>query len=662
MSDLSKNRFELPPEQQAIRAKCFHPSGTFIEFKKEEIEQSIAQRFEKMARMYPDRTAVKTRSTTLTYDALNKTANCIARAILAERGEGEEPLALLLENDALITASILGVLKTGKIYVPLDPSYPNARITTILQDTRPGLLITNKKNRSVAEGLARLRCRVLNVDEIDFRASTEAPGLSVSPDVRANILYTSGSTGQPKGVIQTHRNILHEIMNYTNAIRIFAADRLVLLSSPSFADAVRTTYGALLNGAGLYPLDLKEEGFAHLADWLIQQRITIFRSVPSVFRQLVNTLTGKEDFTNVRVIYSAGDSVSWSDIESYKRHFSPNCLFVNGLGSTESLTFRWYFLDKETPVTASSVPVGYPVGDKEVVLLDDDGNDAGFDRIGAIAVKSHYLSPGYWNRLDLTPAALRLDSRRQEERIYLTGDVGRMLPDGCLLHLGRNDFQIKIRGQRIEVAEIEMALLNLNMIKGAVVVAREDRSGDRRLVAYIVPKNQPVPTASYLRNALAEKLPSYMIPSFYVWLDVLPLTPNGKVDRLSLPRPERIRPSLDRSYAPPITEGEHRLVQIWEKVLDIRPIGVHDNFFDLGGHSLAATRVISRVIQTFQLDIPLRSLFDSPTVAEMAKVITLNQARKANQEKLERMLNEVEAMSDEEAERVLKNATGKAER
>jgi acyl carrier protein len=243
------------------------------------------------------------------------------------------------------------------------------------------------------------------------------------------------------------------------------------------------------------------------------------------------------------------------------------------------------------------------------------------DAVGEIAVRSRYLSPGYWRQPDLTQATFRPDPTGGPERLYLTGDLGRRLPDGCLVHLGRKDFQVKIRGFRVEVAEVEGALLSLPTIKEAVVVAREERPGEQRLVAYLVPTQRPAPTVSVLRRALAATLPDYMVPSAFVVVDTLPRTPAGKVDRRGLPAPERLRPSLHVPFASARTPLEERLAGIWAEVLGVDRVGIHDHFLDLGGQSLLATSLVSRVLTTFQVDLPLRTLFESPTVAEMALAI-----------------------------------------
>jgi amino acid adenylation domain-containing protein len=607
-------------------------ANPFIEFGKEEIEQSVPSRFEKIARMYPDRVAVTTSEQKLTYDALNQTANRMAHAILRRRGEGNEPIALLLEQSASLTAATIGTLKAGKIYVPLDPYYPKARLTFILENSQATLTITNNKNVPLAHALGLETHQLINIDELDSAFPSHNLGWSVSPDSLAWIIYTSGSTGQPKGVMQSHRNVLHEIMNYTNEARISLNDRLALVSSPSFADAVRTTYAALLNGASLYPLDIKKEEVAGLPYWLTQQEITVYRSVPSVFRRAVSAVRGGEMFPKLRLIYLAGDSVSKSDVELYKKHFSRNCILVNGLGSTESLTFRWYFIDQDTQVTGNGVPVGYEIEDKQVLLLDEAGQDLGVNCFGEIAVKSRYLSPGYWRRPDLTETAFTLAPDGSGERIYRTGDMGYMHPNGCLEHRGRKDFQVKVRGHRIEVSEIETTLLTLGSLKETVVVSRQDRSDEKRLVAYIVPTAKPGPTISSLCRALSEKLPDYMIPSNFVFLDALPLTPNGKLDRMALPDPSQSRPELDTPFVPPMTPVEEKLAKIWAEVLSLDRVGIHDNFLELGGHSLAATQVISRVIERLNSKLPLRLLFDAPTVADMAKLIVRYPNQKTDHE------------------------------
>jgi amino acid adenylation domain-containing protein len=640
----------LPSEQEAIRAKCFHPTGTFVEFPKKEVEQSIPDRFKKMVHKHGERLAVRTDNHAVTYDELNCLANRVARAILTKSHDNQRPIALLLENDAPMIAAILGVLKAGKIYVPLDPLLPDARAGYITDDSQAGLIVTDSKNRGLANKLVRNALPLIELDSLDASLSDDSPSRSISPDAPAWIIYTSGSTGQPKGVVQTHRNVLHFVMNYTNGFHVCAEDRLTVLSSFSVNAGNHDIFTALLNGASLYPLNIKAVGVGRLANWVTRHEMTIYHSVPTVFRYFVDSLTHEVKFPTVRVIRFGGESTSKRDVELYKRHFSRHCILVNRLGSTETGTLRWYFMDQSSPVEGNILPVGYPVEDNEILLLDESGKEVSIDTIGEIAVKSRYVTPGYWRKPDLTKASVLPGSERGDERTYRTGDVGRLLPNGCLIHLGRKDFQVKIRGHRIEIAEIEMALLNHPAIKQAIVVPREDYAEDQRLAAYLVSAARRAPAVSELCSFLKKTLPDYMIPSTWMFMEAFPLAPNGKLDRQGLPPPSSTRPELDTAFVAPRTPIESRLARIWSEVLSIDQVGVHDNFLDVGGHSLAATRVVSQVLKQFRIEVPLQSLFQSPTVAEMARLITEHRSKKLSEHELKRILAELESLSDEEAE------------
>jgi amino acid adenylation domain-containing protein len=614
LTDFSKLATALPPEQQTIRAKCFHPTGAFVEFAKNETEQSIPERFEKIARLDPQRLALKLGDEALSYEALNRAANRIAHAILAKAGKQDEPVALLLGRGAALTAAIFGVLKTGRIYVLLNPSFPLARVDFILKNSGAGIIVTDRERLSLATTFAEKRLQLIDVTEIDSLPCSN-PALSISPDALAWITYTSGSTGEPKGVVQNHRNLLHLIRSQTNDLHICSQDRLAMLMS-----AAGDMFLALLNGAAIFPPNIKGNPSDDLGNWLIQEKITIYSSVPSVFRNFVNTL-GDQTFPNVRLIRLTGEAVYRTDVETYRKHFPENCILVNRLSSTEVPTFRQYFIDHASAVADHIVPVGYAVEGSEVFLLREDGEEASADEVGEIAVKSRHLSPGYWRNPELTRAKFSPVPDEGAKRIFKTGDLGRMSADGCLVYLGRKDFQVKIRGHRVELVEIERALLDLGQFREVVVVALGDHAGEQRLVAYLVPTGQTVVRTDALRAALSEKLPDFMIPSSFLALDAIPLTSTAKVDRSALPAPSRARLELRTGFVAPRTFFEKELAQIWAEILTLDVVGIHDSFFDLGGDSLAATRIVSRVIKTFQMDVTLQALFVAPTVAEMAELL-----------------------------------------
>jgi amino acid adenylation domain-containing protein len=638
----------IPEEQNAIRARCFHPSGAFIAFEKEDVEQSLPRRFEKIVEMYSERIAVKTKDGILTYEVLNRTANRIAWAILERRGKREEPIALLFEQGASAIIAILAVLKAGRIYVPLDPSFPSARLAYILEDSQASLIVTNNKNFSMAQQLAQNMRQLINIDELNT-LSIENPRLSISPDTFACILYTSGSTGQPKGVVQNHRKVLYDVMQQTNVLHISAGDRLALLHSYGYSASLWEIFPALLNGAGVFPFNLKEEGPVNLVKWLAHEEITISGARSHILRHCVTALTAKEQFPNLRLIHAGGDNIYKRDVELYKKHFPSGSILVVRLGANETGTVRQYFIDKNTEIVGARVPVGYPVEGKEVMLLGDDGTQVSFNQIGEIAVKSRYLSPGYWRRPDLTRAKFLPDPNGGDERVYLTGDLGRMLPDGCLEYLGRKDFRVKIRGYTIEVAEVEAALRAMEIFKEAVVVAREGRADNKRLIAYVVVNDKPPPTTSTLRRSLAETLPAYMVPSGFVLLDALPLLPNGKIDRRALPAPSLSRPELDTPFVAPRTPIEKVLAAIWTEILGLAQLGIHDNFLDLGGNSLVATQIVSRATGKFGVEMSAPSLLAAPTVAEMAVVVVQHLVEKIGADNLA----DVELLTDEEARRFI---------
>jgi amino acid adenylation domain-containing protein len=651
MSDQSRPVTNLPPEQEAIRARCFHPTGSFVKFDKEEIEQSIPARFEKIVRQYPDRLAVKMGNLALTYGELNKTANQVARAILAARGEGSEPIALLFEHGVEGIAAMLGVLKAGKFFVVIDPMFPRERILYLLEDSQAALIVTNNRNVALADQSRNGTGVLLNIDEIDDSFPSDNPGVRTSPDDLASIRYTSGSTGQPKGAVETHRNALHAVRSTVNdEMHTCADDRLSLLHSLSFAAAHTHLFSSLLNGASLFPFDIRSDGVPKLAKWLEEENITVLHILPAPFRQLAEFLSDRRMLLNLRLIRLSGAPITQLDFTLYKENFADGILLAIGMASTEMKRICYAVLDKTFSFPREGAPIGYPCRDKEILLLGEDGREVETHEVGEIAVKGSNLNPGYWRKPQLNEAKFIADPAGGSERIYLTGDFGRMLHDGLLIHLGRKDFQVKIRGYRVEVGEIETTLINLPTIKEAVVIAQEDLVGDKRLVAYIVVAGKPPPTVSGLRRALAAKLPDYMIPSVFVLLDAIPLNASGKVDRGMLPLPIPARPEMESDYVPPGTPVEKALAIIWTEVLGIDRVGSHDNFFDLGGNSLLATQIVSRVIKQFELALPLQSLFQSPTVAEMAILIKENRGKTVDENGLNRIFADLEALSEDDAQ------------
>ena len=579
-------------------------------------------------RLYPDRIAVKKGDEAVTYSQLNAMANRMAHAIVDRRGAEPEAVAILLGKGPRLMAAMLAVLKAGKFFVLLDLSFPKARLAAVLEDSQAALIICDRPDyEALRDGDGNgSTARLLEFDAIPADGAENNLDLPIAPHALAAVVYTSGSTGEPKGVILAHRNLLHQTMLFANAYKISERDRLLLTTSGT-ANALTISYLAMLTGSTLLPFDVQSHGIGTLIRWIVEEKITICWMGTPLFRSMCRALAGARLLSDVRILRLSSEASYKSDIELYKQHFSPECQLFNGLSATEAGLICLNPIDFNSEFSGQDVPVGYPVEDREVLLLDDSGKEVGFNELGEIAIRSRYLSVGYWRQPELTERKFRPDPDNADQRIYFTGDLGLRLPDGSLIHKGRKDFRVKIRGYGVELAEVEKVLASHASVRQTVVVARNTEAGDARLVAYFTCTDSPAPTISELRDFLKTRLPDFMIPSAFVMLEAIPLTHSGKIDRRALPEPDKVRPNLAAVYLSPRDEIEQKLVSIWEDVLDVRSIGVNDRFFDLGGDSLSATRVITQVIKYFQLEIPLQSLFQSPRIADMAAVIAQRQGK-----------------------------------
>lgn len=580
------------------------------------LERSISQVFEERAICDGERLAIQFQNRSVTYNELNAWANRIARAIIEKRGVGAEPIALLFETGPEIVAAMLGVLKAGKFYIPLDISWPQARLNSIFEDSQTELILSDRRQFQATELGDR---DVLWLDTLQPGISEENLKIQSSPDDLAYIIYTSGSSGKPKGVMQNHRYALNLYYTYSNIGEITKSDRFSLLYSVGFTGAVRDIYCSLLNGAALFPLDVKEIGLHQLGQWLEDNEITVMFAVATLFRHFAATLKGQGHFPKLRLIQIGSETVYRQDAELFEEHFSDRCRLIVFLGSTEISPVRQFSITKDTAIEGSTVPVGYGIEGTEVLLWDELGREVPTGEVGEIVVSSRQLALGYWRKPEVTEQVF---VKKSDRRYFKTGDLGRFLPDGCLLHLGRKDFQVKIRGYRLETSEVEEALLSLESVKEAVVVAVTDEGGapgDRLLVAYLTAFNsENKATVKELKEAVAERLPDYAIPACFIWLESLPLTATGKIDRRSLPKPE-ISLTSDLEIVPPRNATEERLVQIWSEVLNLEAIGVENNFFEWGGNSLHASRVLARISDKFNRELSLKTIFAAPTIAQLAK-------------------------------------------
>lgn len=579
----------------------------------------IGRCFDQHAQAFPSNLAIRGEDAELSYGELNRLAN--SRAIeLRSRGVGSnEPVAILLDQGAAFIAALLGVLKAGGCFVPLDPANPPGRNLQMLQESRARLLVTDSGHVRLAQTLAAGYCEVLDVDLVPAHPHADC-NLEVSPDTLACILFTSGSTGKPKGVMHDHRSLVHNAVRHKEAFGISANDRQTLLYTCSVYGGIRDILNALLSGASLHTFNVKVRGVDGLAEWMRASRITLYCSVATVFRQLAATLNGRDEFPDLRLIKLGGEASHASDVELFRKHFSTGCRLHCGFGSTETGVVRHFFVDRDTRIDGQSVPLGFGIPDMDVALLDEQGRPVASGEIGEIVVRSQFISSGYWQRPDLNERSFDRDPVDPRVRIYHTGDLGVMRADGCLEHRGRKDGLVKIRGNRVEIAEVESALRGVAGVAHAAVVARRDQADEDYLAAYIVYGRTRL-SIGHVRRELAEQLPEHMVPAVFVELDAMPQTPNGKIDKQALPVPEASRPRLEQGYIGPRNPMEARLATLWSHLLRIERVGVLDDFFELGGNSLVAVRLMSRIRADYGIALPLACLLESRTVAALAEVI-----------------------------------------
>ena len=605
-------------EQKHIRSRCFHPHGGFREFAREEVDQSIPDRFAEQTRRYPNNIAVRSGDSVLTYSDLDEAANKLANAVLYHAGHQFKPVAILFHQGLSSVKAILGILKSGFSFVPMDPTLPLLANRSILKDSKAHLILADSENLAFAEEIADESVAVLNVEKLDVACSSQDPRISIDPDSPAYIFYTSGTTGSPKGVVDSHRNVLHNVLRYTNSLHISHCDRLSLLHACSSSATVSSLFSALLNGAAVSPLRLTSTALARLGNWVADEDITILHATPAIFRRAVS---GTTEFPSLRIVRLEGDRMASRDLELYRKHCPPDSILVNGLGATECGLVRQYFIDKTSTLVGGIVPVGYPVTDMELSLISEDGNEVPCGESGEIAFRSKYIALGYWMNPEMTADRFLSEPDEPDWKLYRTGDVGRVDSTGCLVHLGRTDSVVKIRGQSVSISDVEATLMDLDTVDDAAVVVQKTRAGDAQLVAYIAANLKTPAGVNRWRALLGESLPVYMVPTRFVTVDVLPTTATGKIDREYLQQQPAGRPNLAAQFARPRTPLEETLAEIWADVLELDQIGIHDDFVELGGDSLNAATILALVDDRAAGNLVLGDLIHASTVAKMAELL-----------------------------------------
>ncbi|AUT02002.1 thioester reductase [Nostoc sp. CENA543] len=598
--------------------------------------KSIHQLFEEQVEKTPDAIALVFQAQQLTYQELNQRANQLAQ-YLQTLGVGKEVLVgICLERSLDMIVGLLAILKAGGAYVPLDTAYPQERLAFMLADTKISVLLTQQELvNKLPPHTARVIC--LDTDwEIINQHPSENPNTSITPENLAYVMYTSGSTGQPKGVSVVHRGVVR-LVKATNYANFSNTEVFLQLAPISFDASTFEIWGCLLNGGKLVICPSQTPSLKELGEIIEKYQITTLWLTAGLFHLMVDE--NIQALKPLRQLLAGGDVLSVPHVQKFLQTVE-NCQLINGYGPTENTTFTCCHYITAPIKPDVSIPIGRPIAHTQIYILDDQLQPVEMGATGELYIGGDGLARGYLNRPELTAERfIQLDMGDEENpqslTLYKTGDLVRYLPDGNIEFLGRIDNQVKIRGFRIELGEIEREIAQYPDVRENVVVARQDATGEKKLVAYIVPHQGSTYKQERLRSFLQQRLPEYMLPSAFVVLESLPLTANGKVDRHKLPAPSRERPQLEQVYIAPQTDLQRQLASIWSDVLNIEPVGIDDNFFDLGATSTLIMQIAARLQQELGIELSVVKLFQYPTIAGLAKYLNAEQHSQPSYDRLQ---------------------------
>ncbi|MDF5712385.1 MAG: amino acid adenylation domain-containing protein, partial [Rhizonema sp. NSF051] len=622
----------------------------------------IHQLFEAQVEQTPDAIAVVFEEDQLTYGELNAKANQLAHYLQKLGVEPEVLVGICVERSLSMVIGLLGILKAGGAYVPLDPSYPQERLAFMLEDFQPSMLLTQQH---LVNSLPNHRAKVVGLDsnwEQIAQEKIENLASNITPDNLAYVIYTSGSTGRPKGAMNTHKGICNRLLWMQDTYQLTAIDKVLQKTPFSFDVSIWEFFWPLMTGARLViaqPGGHQDPNY--LVNAIAQQQITTLHFVPSmlqVFLEAENLETCK----CLKRVIASGEVLP---IALQKRFFNRlDAQLHNLYGPTEAsidVTY-WACVPQSSPEDNSishqnTVPIGRPIANTQIYLLDRHLNPVLVGVTGQVYIGGIGLGRGYLNNPELT-AEKFIPNRFSDQpgtHLYKTGDLARYLPNGEIEYIGRIDFQVKVRGFRIEVGEIEAHLSQHPAVRETVVIVRSDSADSQRIVAYIVPQKDQTLTITELRDFLKSKLPNYMVPAAFMILAALPLTPNGKVDRKALAAPDTARPKLDAVYQPPQSKTEKTIASIWLEVLHIKDVGIHDNFFELGGHSLLLVQVYSKLHEIFESNLSVLDLFKYPTISSLAGYLNQVKNKKPSIRKTDIDTKKIEAGKAHQRKRQQKN-------
>jgi amino acid adenylation domain-containing protein len=594
--------------------------------RQEVVETTLVELFERQVERSPEAVALIYGREELSYRELNRRANRVGHYL---RGQGVGPdtvVGLCVERSLEMVIGIMGIMKAGGAYVPLDPGYPRERLEYMITDSRPALVLTHSRVEGRLEGIGMQKVRLDADTELLSGRWEENPGREeqgLSADHLAYVIYTSGSTGRPKGVMGVQGGMVNRCEWMWKRYPFQSSDVCCHKTSLSFVDSVAELFVPLLRGVPVVVVPDEAVRDVHeLVQVLEEKGISRIVVVPSLLDAMLRTEEKLgERLRKLKLWVSSGEKLPQELLEAFRKEMGRATL-LNVYGSSEvSADATWMETGEETG--GGSVRIGRPIANTRVYVLDREWQPVPVGVMGELCVGGEGVARGYWQQPGLTAERFVPDPYAGEKgkRMYRTGDLGRFHADGTIEYLGRRDHQVKVHGNRIEIGEIETVLGECAGVGKCAVVAREEQDGEKQLVAYVEGKGEAELSGELLQSFLQSRLPGYMMPGAYVVLERMPLTPNGKLDRQSLPAPSGTGVGEKQEYVGPRTAVEERLCGIWQQVLGAERVGIHENFFRIGGHSLRAAQVVSRMRESFHVELPLRRMFEAPTIAQLADLI-----------------------------------------
>ena len=587
-------------------------------------DESLVVAFERAAARFSSRIALGSPVWEPTYRELNETANRLAHRLIASNAAIGDRAAILMSYDAPMIAGVLGILKAGLVVVALNPDEPVARLKSLVEDAEPSVILADEQNWRLATEILQPGCRVVAFESETGLEPSDNPSIAISPEQTAFLGYTSGTTGRPKGVMKTHRQLRRAAAIHTEAMRYTENDRIPLFAMISTGQGA-TAIWLLLTGAMLCPFPIRERGVTGLDRWIIGRGLTVYVSSASIFRALVKSIDDRLIFSNVRAVRLASEATTAADFRAFQKHFPPTSVLVHGLSSSETSTIAWSRWAHSDVVPEGVLPVGHFAGD--VMLLDDDGHSVARGEVGEIVVRSRYVASGYWRNPELTAQRFSADLDGTGTRLVKTGDLARINANGLLEFCGREDDRVKIRGNRIELGDIERTIEGLPGIDRAATIAVRRENHEPVLVAFVVKTGTSSWTAPQLRRGIRENLPQAMVPSRILFLEKFPYNRGNKIDREAL-RQYALSIPVENTGDEPRTETEILLADIWADVLEVSDIRRGDDFFSLGGDSLKGAVVAAQLHATLGVELHLGTIADHPTITTLAAFI--DQTRQTN--------------------------------